>query len=104
MPIRASHPTLPPLDVQHIHRLITGRQWFFVADPPAFVDDQAALACYTRIRHLLLPWCAAHLNGAVPWAESLLRGEPTPLATAMHGLTLQSIREFLAVYYGREDM
>ena len=91
--------------MQHIHRLMTGRGWFFIMDPPAFADDAAALACYRTIRPVLLAWCKDHLNGAVPWAESLHTGKPvSTVTTEHHGFTLQSCREFLAVYYGMEDV
>jgi hypothetical protein len=94
--------TIPELDVQHIHCLLMGlRSWYFISDPPVFADDASALACYARLRPLLLPWCQQHLRGGVPWAESLYTGQLVPAITHLNGYSLESCRQFLAVYYGQ---
>ena len=99
MPKRPTQPDPPELTVKHIYKLITGRQWHFDIEPP-FPDDQAALACYRRIRHLLLPWTKDNLNGGLPWAEgAVLRRTMKPITTKDHGFTYESCRQFLAMYY-----
>lgn len=105
MPIRPPPQPLPELAERHIHRLISGRGWFFYGDPPAFVDDTEALQVYQRLRPLLLPWCKAHLRGAVPWAEGLHTGRRVPPVTAeRHGFSMQSCRDFLAAFYGGDTL
>jgi hypothetical protein len=101
MPTRFQQTTLPQLNEQAVFVLLTGRQWYFIADPVVFVDQAAMLACYRRIRHILKPWAAEHLRGAIPWGESLLTGELVPTITAEHhGFSMQSLRDFLTHYYG----